>query len=153
MPDGGGINWKRTGLIVGGVAALALAYEQPWERFGGDHDHDREHSASVDLDRGEDARRAVTIRDGDGNLVIERRVEDAAEGIDGAAAEFETADWDEFEVRMERLGARMAELENELEEPGADREAIEAEMGEVGREMARTGVDAASTAIKAAIGR
>ncbi|MBV7256216.1 hypothetical protein KCG44_05395 [Pacificimonas sp. WHA3] len=165
MPEsGGGIDWKRTGLIVGGIAALALVWQEPWENSGGDDDS----SVSISIGDDDRAENTLTIQNDEGEIVtIDRQVEEgvdqavesatgalggvAAEGGDNIVASSDAPDWDSFEAEMNRLGARMEELESQLEEPGADRDAIEEEMGQVGRQMALTGVDAASEAIKEAI--
>lgn len=134
-----GVNWKRTGAIVGVVALLAVgtnavvsdASDDGWDGP----------TIALDFDSDDEIGQELEAR-------IEAEIDAEAQG----AASFE-AEMDRFEAEMERLGARMEEIGARMDDAeGAELRRLEREMEEVTKEMARVGVRMGGQAMREAFG-
>ncbi len=136
--DEGGINWKRTGLIVGAVAALGLGTQL---------------IPDIDMSLGGDnaAERTETVAERTAEQPIAAQREDESASVDSGTGALPSAN--DPEARLEALGARMEVLAERLETAtGDERDQIEEEMGDLGAEMAKAGIDMARDGLREAFG-
>jgi|TARA_R100000501_G_scaffold14680_1_gene26603 hypothetical protein len=145
-----GIDWKRTGLVAGAVAAL-IGVSQIDNLF------DRDSRAGlVWHSSGDDFGLHVPHERADVRVEVDA-VRDRMQNMDGRLANgsgaFEASS-DAFELEMERLADQLEKLADEHEDArGAERAAIESQMRQLGGRMAQLTTEMAGNAISEALGQ
>lgn len=135
MPDGNGIRWGRTAIIVGGALAIWAGVEAVTPDWDWD-DQDFHHElAAVDIVNHDGL--SVTVEADTGDELDLRDV------IDESSLEA-------YEADMEEMAARMEVLADELDARGGHAPEIEAEMEDLGLEMGKLGLHIAGEGLREA---